>query len=208
MYLFSRQARLLGADGATWAAEIAGAAGAACGNPVQVWTPMLSPGFGTANWTSWWPDLASLEKGMAAIGADARYVELAAEGRQHLEGAVDDALFQPIHGAPDPDAGNGWVSSVSAVCAAGNLARAMTAGVEIAQRAEAATGRSTMFVRALTGPYGGVGWLTGYEDLAGFEAGSQAMAADEGWLSLLDSTQGCFVEDPVATQAVLWQHVA
>ena len=205
LYLFSRQAHISSATGAEWAAEIAVKAGEASGNAVQLWAPTLSPGFGTANWTSWWPDLATLQAGFAKLQDDESYNALAAQGREHIDGGVDDALFQPIHGAPDPDSGANFVLSASAVCGGGSLARSMTAGIEIAQKADAITGLSTMFVRAMTGPNNSVGWLTGYEDLAAMEAANDKMAADADWLTFLDTTNGCFVEDSAVSQTTIWQ---
>ena len=205
MYLFSRQAHINSSAGAAWAAEIAVKAGEASGNEVQLWAPTLSPGFGTANWTSWWPDLATLEAGFAKLQADEGYNALAEQGREHIDGVVDDALFQPIHGAPDPDAGANYVLSASAVCGGSSLARSMTAGIEIAQKADAITGLSTMFVRALTGPNNGVAWLTGYQDLAAMETANDKMAADANWLTFLDTTNGCFIEDAAVSQTGIWQ---
>jgi hypothetical protein len=92
-----------------------------------------------------------------------------------------------------------------AVTAAGSIERAMTAGVEIAQKAEAITGLSTLFVRSVTGPYGAVGWLTGYENVTQMEKAESALADDPSWLKLIDSTKGCFVEDPSLTQATIYR---
>ena len=63
----------------------------------------------------------------------------------------------------------------------------MTAGVCIAQKFEAITGRPTMFYSSVMGNYGGVGWLSLYDDLAAFETASSKIASDESWLSYLDS---------------------
>lgn len=208
MYLFSRKAHIATAAGVVWAIEIAAVAGEASGNPVQLWAPTLSPGFGTANWTSWWPDLATLQAGFERLQTDAAYNAMAEQGRDHIDGGIDDALFQPIYGAPDPDSGANFVLSASAVCGGGNFARSMTAGIEIAQKADAITGASSMFVRAVTGPNSSVGWLTGYEDLAAMEAANDKMAADPEWLTFLDTTNGCFVEDPAVSQTVIWQKYA
>jgi hypothetical protein len=84
----------------------------------------------------------------------------------------------------------------------------MGIGVEIAQKAEAITGLATMFVRSLTGPYGAVAWFTGYPNITAMQTAEDALAADAGWLKLLDSTQGCFVEDPAATQATIYRRIA
>jgi len=208
MYLFTRQAHIKTAAGAAWAAEIAAVAGEASGNPVQLWAPTLSPGFGTANWTSWWPDLASLEAGFAKLATHEGYNALAEQGREHLDGVVNDGLLQPIHGAPDPDRDINYVLGASAVCGGASLGRSMTAGIEIAQQAESITGASTMFVRAVTGPNSGVAWLTGYESLAALETANEKLAAEPAWLTVLDSSHGCFIEDTTVSQTTIWQKYA
>lgn len=78
----------------------------------------------------------------------------------------------------------------------------MTAGVCIAQKFEAITGRPTMFYSSVMGNYGGVGWLSLYDDLAAFETASSKIASDESWLSYLDSLS-CHAEDVAATQTVI-----
>ena len=65
-----------------------------------------------------------------------------------------------------------------------------------------------MFLRSLTGPYGQVGWLTGYESLAQMETAMDAQASDPTWLKLIDSTEGCFIEDLGATQTTLYRKLA
>ena len=123
-------------------------------------------------------------------------------------GGVDDGLLQVVSGEPEPGADNQYVTGVAAVCAGGNIERAMTAGVELAEAATKVTGRPTMFVRSVTGPYGGVGWLTGHGTIADVEAGQDAMAADPGWLKLVDSTGGAFVEDASITVSTLYRKIA
>ena len=214
MYLFSRRARLATLEGFEWAVKITGAAGTAIGSPVELWGNTLSPAFGTVSWTSWWADLASLEAGLANLGADATYNELAAQGSGLIDGVVDDTLFATISGGPQTaaeaaaDTGAQYVNGVTSACASGNLARSMTAGVEIATKAEAITGVPTMFVRQMTGTYSGVAWLTGFPDLAAYEASMDKLATDPGWLTLLDSTDGCFVDDATITQSTLYGKLA
>ena len=101
-----------------------------------------------------------------------------------------------------------YVSAVQAVCASGNIGRGMALGVEIAQRGEAATGASTLFMRNLTGPYSGVAWLTGAADGAAMQAQQTALAADAGFVELLDSTGGAHAEDVAATQSVIWRRLS
>ena len=75
------------------------------------------------------------------------------------------------------------------------------------QKAEKITGLSTMFVSSLTGPYGSVGFLTGYENIAAFEAAQSKLAGDASWIKLIDSTKGCFVEDAAMTQSTLYRRL-
>lgn len=210
MYLYSRRGRLNTFDGVAWATETAAAGKAATGVETQVWAAVYSPRFGEITWTSWYEDLAALETATDALLANEAYMAKSAEGGQFMvPGAgVDDTLFELVAGELDPEADPMYVSGVQAVCAGGNIARAMTAGVEIAQRADAATGGSTLFMRNLTGPYGGVSWVTGYADMAAVGAAQTAMAADAGWLELLDSTGGAFAAEVAATQSTLYRKLA
>jgi hypothetical protein len=210
MYLFSRRAHLSSGAGFEWATTILGRVNEVTGSGAQLWANAFSPGFGTVSWTSWWADLASLEVAMAKLQTDAKFTALAADGGSFIDGIVDDALLQTISGEPDPSAANQarYVAGVQAVCAAGNIARAMTVGAELAQKAEAISGVRTLFVRALTGPYGSVGWLSAYPDLAAFETAQDKLAVDPGWLTTVDDTEGCFVEDAAVTQQTIYMKLA
>ena len=75
-------------------------------------------------------------------------------GEVHRRRAWTTVSSQPIYGTPS-DAPIQYVGGAVAVAAAGNIERAMAAGVEIAQKSEAITGLPTMFGRSVTGPYGG-----------------------------------------------------
>ena len=113
-----------------------------------------------------------------------------------------------VYGAPDPEREITYVSGVRAVLAAGNIERGMTAAVEIAQAAEKATGLNTMVLQSSTGPYGGIGWLTGYPDIDALERAQQALGEDPGLIELIDASQGCFVEDAAVTQQTFYRRLA
>lgn len=210
MYLFSRRTRLAGGngmEGLAWATSMVAKVKEITGQEIQLWGTVYSPGFGTVSWTGWFEDLASLEALGDKLQADPGYLELADKGAQLTEGGLDDAIFQPIHGAPDLTQEVQYVGGVAGVIAAGNFARAMAAGVEIAQKSEKITGLSTMFVSSLTGPYGSVGFLTGYENIAALEVAQNKLAANASWIKLIDSTKGCFVEDAAITQSTVYRRL-
>jgi hypothetical protein len=211
MYLFTRQTRLAngsGIAGVDWATSVARKVKDITGQEVQLWSTVYSAGFGAISWTAWFADLASLEEVGDKLDADPGMNEMVNRGATLIEGGLDDGLLKPIYGEPDPAATPQYVGGVVAVASAGSIERAMTIWVDIAQKAEAITGLSTMFVRSLTGPYGGVGWLTGYETITAMENAQNALASEPGWLALIDSTKGCFVEDAAATQATIYRRLA
>jgi hypothetical protein len=211
MYLFTRRTRLARGDGAAgvaWAMAITEKVKQITGHEIQLWSTVYSPGFGTISWTGWFEDLASLEVVGDKLDADPAMAELGNAGNEFTDGTLDDGLLQPIYGDPAAGAGATYVGGAAAVCSAGNIERAMTLGAEIAQKSEAITGLPTMFLRSTTGPYGGVGWLTGYENITVMEKAEDKLAADPSWLKLIDSTKGCFVEDPAMTQATIYRRLA
>lgn len=210
MYLYSRRARVNSFDAVAWALETAARSSEVTGTDSQVWGAVYSPGFGTIAWTSWHENFAALEASTNALMADEAYMAKSAEGAQWMApgAGVDDQLLELVAGEPDPEANPLYVSSVQAVCATGNIARGMALGVEIAQRADAATGGSTLFMRTVTGPYAGVSWFSGIEDGAAMDAQQAALAADAGFVELLDRSQGAYAEDVGATQAVLWRRLS
>jgi hypothetical protein len=208
MYLLSRRARINSAAGVEWATTILGLVQEVTGNDVGLWANAYSPEYGTITWTSWWADLGSMEAGFAKLAADPTYNELVAAAPSHIEGGVDDSLIQTVSGDPSDPATVRYVSSVQAVVAGGSIVKALTAGVEIAEKATAIGGANTIFVRGMTGPYGQIGWLTGYDSLAAFGDTQDKLAIDEGWLNYLDGTKGYFIEDPAATVTTLYEKLA
>lgn len=193
MYLFSRRARLANGrrrDAIAWATGITETANRLTGLPISLYAQVYSPGFGTVSWTAFVPDLTALEAAGDKLTIDDEYAAQTDAGAEFTVGGLEDTLFQVIHGEPDPSREVNYVSAVQAVCANGHIARGMAVGVEIAQRVEAVTGAPTLFVANSTGVYGGVGWLTGYADVAALEAAEQAIAGDPDFVDFIDREGG------------------
>ena len=211
MYLFSRRTRLApgnGRAGLEWAVEMTGLASTITGLPIGLYGQVYSPAYGTLAWSTFIADLATLEQAGDALMTSDEYVAMSDRGAQLTIGGMDDGLTQIVHGEPDPDREINYVSVVRAVTAGGNAVRGITVGVEIAQRAEAATGLPTMFGTDVTGTYGGVGWLTGYEDAGAVEAAQQKLAADPGWLEYVDREAGtAYVEEPGFTTQLMYRRL-
>ncbi len=211
MYLFSRQARLAPGqmrDGIGWAVGQCERAARISGLPVSLFSQVFSPQLGSLSWTAFVPDLSSLEAADEKLMLDAEYLAAIDQGTAYIDGGVDDLLFNVVHGEPDPDRDVQYVSTVRAVCASGNLGRGMEVGVQIAQRAEEITGVPTLFVANATGPYGGVAWLTGFENLPALETGEAALMAEPSWIEMIDrETSGAYVEEPTITVQTIYRRV-
>lgn len=206
MYLFSRTTRLTSSAALEWAVDIGALASEVSGQQIDLWGTAYSAGFGTVAWTAWFDHLSALQAMTEALESNDTYIVKAAEGAELIEGGIDDAIAQLISG--EPEGSDPFVSSVRAACAGGNIARAMSCGVELAELASRITGKSTLFLRSVTGPYGGVGWLTGAADLGEFQASQEALAAEPSWLKTIDATEGAFVEDVAVTQAALYRKLS
>jgi len=212
MYLFSRRGRIDGGhtmESMAWATAVTEKVNQITGLEVGLWMQVFSPGFGTVAWSTFVPDLATLEAAGDKLNSDAGYVAMTDEGAAYISTGLDDSLSQIVHGEPDPNRAVEYVAVVQAVCAGGQAANGIGVGVEIAQQAEAVTGLPTMFASNVTGPYGGVGWLTGYENIAAFEAAGDALNRDPAWLQLVDAKAGgVYLEDPALTQQLIYRRIA
>jgi hypothetical protein len=192
----------------TWVAEITEKANQITGLSVSTFTSIFSPEVGTITWSAFAPDLAALEAANDKLLADDGYVVLVDEGARLVQNNADDSLLQIIHGEVDPNRRVEYGSSVHAVCATGNIARGMELGVEIAQRAERATGVPTMFASSVTGPYGAVAWFTGFIDIHDMEHAQAALAADASFVQFLDdNARGVYVEDFALTRQLTYRRV-
>lgn len=177
--------------------------------PVSLYMQVFSPEVGAIGWSTFTPDLVSLEAAGDKLNADDGFVSATDSGASFLIGGADDSISQVVSGTPDPSRQVEYVTAVRTVCSNGALAKGMELGVEIAQRAEKITGTSTLFVADATGSYGGVGWLTGHADIQGVEAAQQALAADASWLKFLDEgVKGTYSDDPSATTQLLFRRLA
>jgi len=85
----------------------------------------------------------------------------------------------------------------------------MEVGVELAKRAEKITGTPTLFLSDVTGSYGGVGWISGHQNVHAMQKAQDALQADTGWAQLLDKqTRGVYAEAPSLTTQLIYRRVA
>ncbi len=211
MYLYSRRVRLAPGNtraAMTWVADITEKAHQITGFDISAFTSIFSPEVGTITWSLAAPDLAALETANDKLLTDDGFTVLIDEGARLVEGNVDDGVLQILHGTMDPSRRIEYATVVRTVCTAGNLARGMELGVEIAQRAEKATGTPTMFASSMTGPYGAISWITLFADIGAMERAQQALLADTSFAKFVDDkVAGVYVEGPHTTQQLTFRRV-
>jgi hypothetical protein len=212
MYLFSRQIRF--GPGKTreqmdWALGQTEKVNQITGLQVNLFMQVYSPEFGRVGWSTFVPDLATLEAAGDKLQADDSFVAATDKGAGMTVGGADDTLAQVIYGEPDPNRQIEYVTVVRAVCATGNVARGMEAGVELAQRAEKIMGTPALFLADVTGIYGGVAWASAYENVQALEAAQQALNGDPSWAQFVDkATAGVYAEEPSLTTQTIYRRIA
>jgi hypothetical protein len=203
MYLFGRSRRVNPAQArAAFGVAVEGGARATeiIGRPVFTWASVLSANLGTVMWTARFDHLDEITAADDAVMANSDFGDFVEQNDGVFSGHTEDTVSQVIHNPPTGEPG-AYVSVTTGVAANGSLSEAMAIGVEIADTASRIGGHPTMFVAAVTGPYGGVGWLTSVPDLAAIEAANDALAGNEEWLKLVDRAGHAY--QPGVTSSIL-----
>ncbi len=212
MYLFSRRARLAPGNtraAMTWATSITEKVNQITGLNVSLFALTFSPEVGTLSWSTFVPDLPTLEAATDKLLVDDAYVSMVDAGAKFAQGGADDVLVQIVSGEVDPNRQVEYATVVQTTCATGSVTKGIELGIDIAQRAEKALGVPVLFGTGVTGNYGAVSWLSGYADAAALEKSQQALAADAKFAEFVDkSTRGVYAEDPSASQQVIWRRIA
>jgi hypothetical protein len=212
MFLFTRRVRFAGGntrDAMDWALAQTDKANKISGLTVRLFAQVYSPEVGSISWSTFVPDLGALEAGGDKLNTDDDFVTATDDGAALIVGGAHDTLSQVVFGQPDPEREIEYVTSVRAVCATGSLARGTELGVEIAQRAEKITGTPTMFLADVTGTYGGVGWISGHQNVRALQKAQEALQADASWAQYLDKhTRGVYAEAPFLTTQLIYRHLA
>ena len=211
MYLFSRRARLAPGNtraAMTWATSITEKVNQIVGLNTSLFAQTFSPEVGTLVWSTFVPDLATLESANDKLLVDDGYVSMVDDGAKFAQGGVDDSLLQLVAGEADPNRQVEYATTIQTVCANGSVARGIELGGEIAQRAEKVIGSPVLFATSATGAYGAVAWITAYTDVHALDAAQQALAADTKFAEFVDkSVPGIYADDPAATEQLIYRRI-
>lgn len=205
MYLFYRSARL-GPGSAheqlSWSLSMTEKVNQVSETRYSLWTPFLSPGVNTLIWTTVVESLSTLEATNDKLLVDEGYHMLLEQGARYASAdPINDGLMQYLHldGADKPPA---YVSVVQAQLAPGQYVHGVEVGLEIAQRAKAASGVPVSFAIASTGVYGQVEWHAGYDCVDHLQRAGEALNGDLSFAQYLDAEAKQVYQPVGATQQV------
>ncbi len=210
MYLFSRTARIQQTgrvvDKLAYAAELTGVVSQATGVPIGLHVAQMSPGLGTIVWSIFSEDLAALEAAGDRLAADDVQDFIAARGDGVFADGMDDTLFEVLHGTPDPERQVDYVSAVAAQIGPGKIRQGIGLGIELAEKSSAISGQDCFFIAAMSGVFGGVGWLTTYPDITALQDGQRAIFSDPAMLDLIDGP-AAETFPPTGTTSTIYRRV-
>ena len=153
---------------------------------------VYSAGAGLVSFTSCWSELSRLEEAAGALRDDEEYRRIIQDGRAFVEGQTDDALLRLTYGELLP-APPRYVHIIGAKSSGGHLGSAISSGMELAQKSGVIIGGPTQFVRSVTGSFGSVAWLTGYDTMADFQAAAEELLTGSSpWLYYRDQHHQVF----------------
>lgn len=187
MYLFARSRAVnpaRGREAVAMAIEAGTRGSEIIGFPVFTWTTVLSQSLAVM-WSARVEHLDELIAADDALAASDEFMNWLGENDGLFAGPFQTTVSNVVHGAPTgPPAA--FIQVTQATCANGSVSEGMAMGVELAETAGRISGLTTMFVSLVAGRFGGVGWLTGFDDLAALEAANDTLLANNDWLKLVD----------------------
>jgi hypothetical protein len=190
MYLFNRTrvAHPAHASAAlSFAAEIAVKASSVSGTEINAWSSVMSPNAGAIAWTAWFENLADWEVAAEKLGADPGYNHMVEMSDSYFTGPVIDGMASIVSPMPDVNERSEYVTVVNTVAANGHIAAAVDHGLKIATTASRIEGLTTLFAMDVTGPYGGVAWMTGAPNIAAMDKSLAAINSSAEFAKLVDS---------------------
>ncbi len=195
MYLYTRTDRMqLGkADEAiAFATEAAAYVTAKTGIQVYTWSSVFGAPLGTVSWSARLDSMAALGDMQAQLAVDAGFADLAKRGSEVFVGELTDSIAQLV-ASTSTEGPQAFASIVTAQCAGGRIADAMTWGVDMMETIGKLTGLPSMMLQGMFGPWASLGWVLGASSMADLDAANAAIAGDTTYVKKLDEGADFFL---------------
>jgi len=211
MYLFARRARMGNGhirETMSSAVTVTETVNRITGLQVSLYSEVFSPEPDILTWSTFVPDLATIEVAMDKLMADEGYVTDVERLSQYTVGGPQDSLGQIVYGEPDLSRQVEYASVTNSVLAIGGLQKGTELGIKIAQKVAKVTGVPSLFLLNSTGPYGGVAWVSGYANVQELQEASEKIGGDASFLALIDKgAPGAYTPDSTATVQTIFRRI-
>jgi hypothetical protein len=157
---------------------------------------------GTVAWSCLIEDHTQMARANEALFADDSYLDQTSKAAELFVGPAEDALREVLHVAGEMDGPSAYTSAVISSASADRMADALAWGVEMAELVRRVSGRTCVFLADTYGSFGGVGWLTGFDDPAAIDAMRGSLREDEQYLTAMAASTGLFITGSGRTSLV------
>jgi hypothetical protein len=206
MYLFSRECVVASPEAMAPAKAISDYVTGSRDRELALYSIAYGAAWNRLTFSTWVDDLATMEESTATLAADAKYLELLLAFGPHVS-MVNDNLFNVVH-STSTDAELTFpnvVWSVTGVARIAQIVEATIVGAQICDAWKAATGVDATFGSAVTGQFGGIGWLSGYESFAEFDKAQGAARSSEPWITAMVGIQDSVSDELGAGVSTLYR---
>ena len=206
MYLFSRECVVASPAAMVPAKAISDYVTVSRDRELALYSIAYGAAWNRLTFSTWVDDLAAMEESTATLAADAKYQELLLAFGPHVS-MVNDNLFNVVHSTSTeaelkfPNV----VWSVTGVAKIAKIVEATIGGAQICDAWKAATGVDATFGSAVTGQFGGIGWLSGYESFAEFDKAQGAARSSEPWITAMVGIQDSVSDELGAGVSTLYR---
>jgi len=206
MYLFSRECVVASPEAMAPAKAISDYVTGSRDRELALYSIAYGAAWNRLTFSTWVDDLATMEESTATLAADAKYLELLLAFGPHVS-MVNDNLFNVVHSTSTeaeltfPNV----VWSVTGVAKISKIVEATIGGAQLCDAWKAATGVDATFGSAVTGQFGGIGWLSGYESFAEFDKAQGAARSSEPWITAMVGIQDSVSDELGAGVSTLYR---
>lgn len=192
MYIAQRLGQVRGPAGGAWALEITQAVQAA-GVPASLWQGGPGTVPGSVGWSTMVTSMAELHGYLGALEGDAKYLELAQAGQDHVESMQADRLLQIVHGEiTERTPVGGVVGMVTANINPGHGNDARTWAPTVADAWTSATGVPAVVASNAAGDMGEIHWIVAFADASAVDAANGKAMTSEAYLAELAAGDDLF----------------
>ncbi len=196
MYLFTRINTMAGArirDAIGFAGEITDYVNHHSDLEVSAHSFVFGRPPGTLAWSCLVESHAAMLAANATLNGDDSYLDQTSKAAELFLGPPEDMFREVLHVAGEVTGPSAYTSSVLATCNADRMADTVAWGMEMADLVHRVSGRACMFVGDAYGPFGGVGWLTGFDDAESLDTMRGALRDDADYVSHMGGSTGLFI---------------